>query len=217
MRSAGSATANGIDGLTLFDIVALALLFVSGLFGFFRGAVREMVTVLAFVLAAMAAAFGLRFSGPVMRKLMEPDWTGNVAAVVIVFVVAYVALRLAGGGFARRVQASSTLGGLDRTIGLGFGLVRAIVVLAAFTLMFNYATPPERIPAWMSNAALYPLTTRVGEVLKAFAPKGMDMAGRLKPAIEGAVSEGLDDRRAPGAGYDARQRGRLDDLVENSR
>src|SRR5690606_35589207 len=104
---------------------------------------------------------------------------------------------------------------LDRTVGLGFGLIRALVVLGAFQLMLVAATPPERMPAWITGASLYPLTQRVGEVLKTFAPKGLDIADRMKPAFEQAVREGTHDPSSDG--YDAKARSKIDDLVESSR
>lgn len=202
--------------MTLFDIVALTILFVSAVAGFFRGAMREMVTVLALILAALASLFALRYAGPLGRGLIDPDWAGNVAAILVVFVLVYIVLRLIGGSLAARVQATEVLGMLDRTIGVAFGLIRALVVLGAFSLMFHAVTPPERVPNWMSDAALYPLTTNAGEVLKAAAPQGLDMAGRLRPALEGAVRNGSGESGAEPA-YDAGERSGLDDLVERSR
>ncbi len=198
--------------MTLFDIIALSLLAVSGIAGFVRGGAREMVTVLALVIGAISAVYALRYTGPIARQALEPDWTANVAAVLITFVVVYVVLRLVGGGLVEKIQATEILGFLDRTVGLGFGLLRALVVLGAFNLAFNAATPPERVPQWISGAALYPLTTGVAQVLKAFAPKGLDMAGRLKPALADAVGAPSNDQ-----GYDERERSRVDDLVETSR
>jgi hypothetical protein len=52
------------------------------------------------------------------------------------------------------------------------------------------------------------------------APKGLDIAGRLKPAFNRAVHDverdALDDR-LKSEGYDARQRGEIEGLVEKSR
>ncbi|MDP3491395.1 MAG: CvpA family protein [Phenylobacterium sp.] len=202
--------------MTLFDIIALGLLAISGGVGFFRGAVREMATVLALLVAGAAALWGLRFSGPLLRGIVEPAWAANVAAILVVFVVIYVVLRLIGGRMADRVQATHVLGFLDRLIGAGFGLVRSLVVLGAFNLAFQAATPPERMPQWIASAALYPLTETAGEVLKAFAPKGMDVADRLRPAITGAVRDGAGDPPSE-EGYDERARDDIDDLVEKSR
>lgn len=202
--------------MTLFDIMALTLLAVSGGVGFFRGAVREMATVLALLVAAAAALWGLRFSGPLMRGMLEPVWAANVAAVLLVFVVIYIALRLIGGRIANRVQATNVLGFLDRVIGAGFGLVRSLVVLGAFHLALMAVAPPERIPQWIAGAALYPLTQAAGQVLKAFAPRGLDVADRLRPAITDAVRDGAGDPPSE-EGYDVRARDDIDDLVEKSR
>ncbi|MBA4792846.1 CvpA family protein [Phenylobacterium sp.] len=202
--------------MTLFDVIALALLAVSAGVGFFRGAVREMATVLALLVAAAAALWGLRFSGPVAREIMDPAWAANVAAVVVVFTVVYIVLRLLGGGLANKVQATDVLGFLDRLIGAGFGLLRSLVVLGAFSLALNAATPPERMPTWITGAALYPLTRAAGEVLKTFAPKGFDVADRLRPAISDAVRDGAGDPPSE-EGYDERARDHIDELVEQSR
>ncbi|MFN3515016.1 MAG: CvpA family protein [Phenylobacterium sp.] len=203
-----------------FDIAIVGVLGVSALVGFIRGAAREMVTALAFVFAAIAALYGLRFTGPLGRQLIDPDWAGTVAAVVVVFLIAYATLRIIGGGLAKRVQDGHVLGLLDRTVGLGFGLVRAFVVLGAFHLAFHAATPAERLPPWMTDSATYPLTEAAGQALKTFAPRGLDMAGKLRPALEDAVREGTTtgggDSVRPGS-YDAAERGGLDDLVEKSR
>jgi len=201
----------GID-VTQFDYIALAVILISAIAGWMRGAAREMVTVGSFLLAAVLALYGLRYSGPLARQAIHPDWAANVVAGGLVFLVAYVVLRLLGAGLARKVQATNVLGTLDRTVGLGFGLIRALIVLGAFNLVFNAATPPERVPHWISGATLYPMSTAAGQMLKAFAPKGLDMAGRLKPSLDNA---GRDNDRS--GGYDARERSGIDDLVEKSR
>ena len=203
-----------------FDIVVLSILLASAGVGFYQGAAREMVAVLSFLIAAVVAVMALKFTGPMGRALVDPDWAGTAAAVLATFILTYGALRLTGAGLARRIQETEILGLLDRTVGLGFGLIRAFVVLGAFNLAFNAATPVELRPKWMTGAVFYPMTTAAGQILKVFAPKGLDMANRLKPAVSEAVREG--SANAPrdsgdGRGYDARDRGSIDDLVEKSR
>jgi membrane protein required for colicin V production len=208
------------SGLPWFDIAVVAILLISAGFGFVSGAVREMVTAVAFVAAAIAAIYGLRYTGPIGRDIIDPDWAGTVAAGLVAFVLVYAILRIGGGALARSIQSTHVLGILDRSVGLGFGLIRALVLLGAFHLVFHAATPPDRLPKWMTGAAFYPLTGVAAQVLKAFAPKGLDMADKLSPSLQEAVREGsTTDRRDSGGagGYDPRERGGLDDLVEKSR
>lgn len=206
--------------MTPFDIIAGLILLVSGAVGFFRGASRELTSALSFILAAVVALLGLRLTGPLFREFMDPDWAATAAAILVTFVIAFVALRLIGGQLTRTLHADGTLGLLDRLIGLGFGLLRALVVLGVFNLVFHMATPRDRVPAWVSESMFYPLSNASAQVLKVFAPKGAGLAGKLAPAIEDAVRDGASDKPSDAErgeeGYDKDQRRKLDDLVEKS-
>ncbi|WP_309643233.1 CvpA family protein [Phenylobacterium sp.] len=209
-----------VGPLPWFDIIVGLMLLISAGVGFYRGGTREVVTALALIVAAVAAVYGQRWSGPIGRNLIDPDWLGTVVAGLMVFVAVYGLLRITGAGLVRRVRDMQVLGIVDRVIGLGFGLIRALVVVGAFHLVFHAATPPDRLPRWMTGAAFYPLTRAAADTLKAIAPKGLDMADKLRPAFDDAVRDGSatvggDSRDAQG--YDPRERGGLDDLVEKSR
>ena len=171
----------------MFDLIVLVVLVVSGLIGWARGATREILTVLAFLLAAMVAMATLGLSGAIARHTLHPEWFANGVALIVVFIIVYVGLRVAGGVIAHRVKSAEHLGALDRAVGLGFGVVRAFVLLGVFNIGLNLATPSDRMPHWISGALLYPLTSVCGNVLKAFAPQGKAVAGKVAPAIENAV------------------------------
>jgi membrane protein required for colicin V production len=205
--------------VTPFDIIAGLLLLVSGVTGWVRGASRELTSALSFIFAAAIALFGLRISGPIFRKLMDPDWAATGAAVLVVFVVFFLIFRLIGGRLTESLQQSSA-GMLDRAIGATFGAIRACVVLGVFNLLLHLATPPDRMPHWVEDSMFYPLSEASGQVLKVFAPKGKALAGKLAPAIKEAVHEGGDNtsgEKSSGKGYDENQRRQMDDLVEKSR
>lgn len=173
--------------MTVFDYGAGLLLLVSGLVGLVRGATRELTTVLALVLAAVIAVFALRFSGPLARHSIHAAWLANTAAILFVFILAYVVLRLIGGMLSRGVQQTA-LSGVDRGLGLGVGVVRALVVLGGFILLVNAATPPERMPKWITSAKLYPLASASGEALRRFAPRSLKVARHVGPILEDAAA-----------------------------
>ena len=128
----------------MFDLIILLVLAVSAFVGFVRGAVREVVTVVAFVLSVLIAVFLLRFTTPLFRHAIHPDWLASAAALIVIFLAAYIALRVAGGQLTDKVKNTRHLGTFDRVVGLGFGLVRALVTLGLFNIVFQIATPPER-------------------------------------------------------------------------
>lgn len=202
--------------MTLFDVIAGLILLVSAAIGFVRGATRELVTMLAFLIAAAMAVLSLRFTGPLARNVIDPDWAALAVAILIVFTLVYILLRVIGGRMTERVQQAESFSMVDRAIGVGFGLIRALVLLGVFNLVFNAATPAERSPAWVTDAVFYPLTEAAGKLLMAFAPKGSAVADAIKPAIERAVRQGSGET-PDGEAYDERERSSVDELVEKAR
>lgn len=197
-----------------FDIIAGLLLLTCVVTGVVRGAVREVVGVTSFILAVLASLAGLRFSGPVFRGFIDPAWMGTTLAVLAVFGATYLVLRLLGAGMTRRVQGQAAFGALDRAIGAGFGLIRALLLLGMFNLLFSLVSGGGG-PTWVREARLFPLTEASGKVLKVFAPKAGDLGGRIVPAVRKMVTEGATSD--PKEGYSARDRRVMDDLVERAR
>ena len=214
--------------MSLFDYIAGAVLLVSGLMGFARGATREITTVIAFVFAAVVAVFALRFTGPIARHAIHTPWIANTAAILILFILAYIVLRMIGGALTRTVRQTA-LSGLDRGLGFAIGLVRGLVVIGVFALLINAATPPERMPAWITGARIYPLAEAAGAVLRTFAPKGLKVARGVAPAMTEAVTGETPPPTPPTTapkptrgrsglhGYSDDQRHALDALVEKTR
>lgn len=188
----------------MFDLIVVLIILISAAVGFLRGAAREVATVVAFVLAVLLAVFALRFTGPLSRGAIHPAWLGNVVAVLVIFIAAYILLRVLGSSLTRRIHETEALGAFDRLIGLGFGLIRAGVLLGVFNLVFNIATPAERTPKWVSEAKTYPLTEICARALRTLAPQGSALASKVAPALEKAVQDGAKpgDNEAE-QGYDA--------------
>jgi membrane protein required for colicin V production len=193
--------------VTAFDYAAGLLLLVSGLFGFARGATHEITTVIALVAAAILAVAALRFTAPLALHLIHTPWLAEATAVLLTFILVYAVLRLIGGALTRGVKQTS-LSGLDRLLGFGVGLVRALVVMGGFILLIDAATPPERMPAWITGAKLYPLASAAGGALRTFAPSGLKVAHDVAPSLSNAVTGDIPPpvtpaphhRRGPGPG-----------------
>src|SRR6476646_9939208 len=103
--------------MTWVDLVVLAVLAVSALLAFMRGLVREVLGLAAWVGAIFAAVWAL----PRVRPQFV-QWLGNSPWVVLIILSRWIS------AFVR----NSPIGGVDRTLGLVFGLARgaAIIVLA---------------------------------------------------------------------------------------
>ena len=118
------------------------------------------MTLFAFTVAATLSVYLLPFTGPIAHEQVHPTWAANAVAVVAAFLIVYVALRIVGASISRALRAQATLGTLDRAVGLGFGVARALVVLGVVYLVFS-ATPLQRPPDLIAQRqAVSPLPHR---------------------------------------------------------
>ena len=205
----------------MFDLIILAVLLISALIGFIRGATRELVAVLAFLAGVVGAILALPLSTSLVQKTVETEWLAKALALLFVFLAVYIALRIAGSILVSRIH-QTRLGALDRVVGLGFGLIRALILLGVFNIVLHASTPPQRMPAWVIDAKLYPLTDFCADALQSLAPRGSAVAEKVAPALKRSLKDSDDtppdskgDKPTEG-GYDPAAQKRLDDLVEKS-
>jgi membrane protein required for colicin V production len=209
--------------VSLFDIIAIALLAVSAIVGLARGALREVATVAALIAAGIAAIYSLRYVGPLARQAIHPAWLADIGAILIIFLAVYITLRVLSSALIRRVHDTRGLGGLDRLAGGGLGLARGLIVLGVLDLGIHLAPPAMGVPSWITQARLFPLAEKCGEAVRAAVPKGSQIAHRLTPEIEKVVKTGQGEpiSRSGGGSSDDndldRARKGLDDVAEKTR
>jgi hypothetical protein len=75
-------------------------------------------------------------------------------------------------------------------VGLGFGVVRALVLLGVFYLVFS-AVPSGMAPAWVRASTLYPLSRASGQTIASLAPNGLKAMGGVSQVLKSRVSEGV--------------------------
>lgn len=206
--------------MTFFDGLALVIIGLSALVGFWRGGAKEIVSVFSFLLAGLVALLLLPISGPIARKAMDPDWAGTALAVIVVFVLVSLLLKAVAHWLSRSLHESDHLGGADRMAGLGFGVLRGLFVLGVIHLMLYASTPAGRIPTWYREAMVYPAGKAAAKALQLVLPEGAKIADKVAPVVERRARAGAsdaphsDDKAPPPA---KRAADGMDKLVETTR
>ena len=127
------------------DAVMLAVVALSALAGFLRGLAREALGLAAWLAAALVAS---RFYGaglPLAQRWIDDPQVADVVCFVIVFVVILIALSVLAGVISRLVRLS-VLGGIDRILGAGFGILRGAVLLVLAFIVLGIVVAPDRWP-----------------------------------------------------------------------
>lgn len=131
------------------DWIIVAILVVSVLIGLWRGLVREAVS-LAVWIAAIAGA--IMFGAQVAN--LYGEWvTLPSARIALGYATVFILVLIVGGligWLIGRIVQGTGLGGTDRVLGLGFGLLRGGLLVAALVLVLGY-TPMPRDPWWQES------------------------------------------------------------------
>lgn len=127
-----------MEGFTLVDGGVLFLLAMSALLAFSRGFVREVLSILGWVAAAVVAFFFAPDVEPLVREIPilnnivgEQCELGVLAAFGLVFLVTLIVVSIFTPLISGAVQGSA-LGSVDQGLGFLFGLARgALLVIVA--------------------------------------------------------------------------------------
>jgi membrane protein required for colicin V production len=139
--------------MTWVDFAVLGVIAVSALLAFMRGLVREVLGIGAWVGAGLAAAWGLPLARPKFHQWFGASPWADPIAFVAIFVVVLIVLLLIAHAIGRMVRGSP-LGGLDRTLGLVFGLVRGAALVILAYIVGGMVVPMDHWPGPVQEARL---------------------------------------------------------------
>jgi membrane protein required for colicin V production len=141
------------------DIIVLAIVAVAAIAGFMRGLVQEVLSLAAWVFAALAVHFLHPALTPPLSGLLKSERITPVFAFVLLLLIPYAAMKL----IAANVSGPSDgaiLGPVDRVLGFGFGAVKgALIAVFAFSLLalgFDQSWGYSGRPRWITDARTYP-------------------------------------------------------------
>ncbi|MBL8310315.1 MAG: CvpA family protein [Burkholderiales bacterium] len=143
--------------MTGFDIAVLGVVALSALLGLWRGVIREVFALAAWV----AAVVGMFLLGGRIAEMLpfaqDSPWLRSLAGYALAFVGIFVALSLVGFVLSKLMKAVG-LSFVDRALGMLFGVLRGglIVVLLVFVAG---ATGLPAMSWWRESVTAKPLAT----------------------------------------------------------
>jgi membrane protein required for colicin V production len=202
--------------INLTDIAVLAVVLISGFLAFFRGFIREALSIGAWVAAFFAGIYGYPLLAPSLAGVVpDPALIPWVAGLGI-GLITVIALSLLAHYLAKALQVEG-LGAIDRSLGFLFGLARGAVLVSLSFLMIQWALDDRNYPSWLSDAKSLPLARGGADLLVRLMPAHLrPRLGALNAEAQGAAKNMMLERlinppvksNAPVAssGYNSRER-----------
>ncbi|MCO4319765.1 CvpA family protein [Phyllobacterium sp. 21LDTY02-6] len=175
--------------ITLLDGILLGITLVSAVLAMVRGFSREVLSVVSWAAAAIAAYVFFRPVVPFLTRYISNETIAQIAAAALVFIVTLIIVSIITMKIADFI-IDSRIGALDRTLGFLFGAARGILLVVVAMLFFNWLVTDNQ-PAWVAEAKSKPMIDSLGAKLVALLPEDPEATiQRLKP---GAATDAAPD------------------------
>ena len=176
--------------MNFLDIILICILALFLLRGFFRGLVREILSLIAVVLAVALASNFDHLLQPHLALYIDSEMTVGVLSYTLIFVGTLI-LVWAVAKLIRTVLEISLLGWVDRTAGGVFGLLEGVLI-GLIGLMFLQTFAPDSDILTQSVIAPHAqhMVDKLGEYIDIPSPQeAMDSAKGVLGITEGNAAE----------------------------
>ncbi|MEH6594892.1 MAG: CvpA family protein [Colwellia polaris] len=142
------------------DYAILAVIGISALISLVRGFVKEAVSLIVWISAFfVASTFYLNLS--TLLTNISDQLLRNAASIAILFISTLILGALVNYVIGQLVSKTG-LSGTDRVLGIVFGALRGVLIIAA-VLFFMDAFTPASSSSWWQNSQLVPEFTLIVE------------------------------------------------------
>lgn len=166
--------------LNLFDLGVLVIVGLSALLSFFRGFIREVLSLGAWVGAAVITLYWF----PEVAKWMQPHVKNTMVASGLAamgtFMFALVIISIINSLLLKYVKTGSDVGLLDNALGLAFGVARGVLLIAIAYFIMTVVMSEKDYPDWVKTAVTRPYVENAAKWISQIAPNYLDEMTPLK-------------------------------------
>lgn len=208
--------------LTVFDWIVITIVGLSGVLALFRGFIREVLSLGAWLVAAFTTIHFYDDAKLALAKHIGHKLVVTGLATLGLFILVLIVCSIVNAFILRFLRAGGDISILDSALGMVFGVARGLFILALAYVMFAVIIPKDQFPDMVKNARTLPLIEASAGALEQIAP---GYSKRLEQATEQAAEEGERMAREKAteeakkmhkdpAKYDADQRQDLERLLD---
>ena len=159
------------------DVVVITVLLLSGLIGYFRGLVKEVLSLATWVGAVLVTLYAFSHAQPYVRQVISVQIVADIITGVGLFLVTLIVLTLVNHTLSGRVK-DSVLSALDRGLGFLFGLVRGALLVCVAYIAATWAWTEGDLNPYFRDARTLPMVKQGAAIIVRFIPKEMRQGTR---------------------------------------
>lgn len=157
--------------LSNLDVVILIIIALSALLAFYRGLIKEVLSIVGWVLLTLIMIYILPYATPFFNEHIESGFMSGVAASVTIFVIFFIVWFFITAMLTGKIRSSKKLNVADRTLGLFFGVLRACLLIVLVYIAIGWVVPIEEQPSFLTKSKYYNVAGSFAEPLEKLLPQ----------------------------------------------
>jgi membrane protein required for colicin V production len=187
------------------DLGLVVVVLVSALLSMVRGFTREVLAILSWAAAAVAALYLHPMVLPYIKPYVQKETVALAASAAIVFFVTLIIVTIITVKISDLIL-DSKIGALDRSLGFVFGAARGFLLCVVAFMFFDWLVQ-DKEPEWVKTSKTKEYLKMTGNELMGMLPEHLasDIQKRLNKSKSGTPDEappnetGTDAPSPPGA------------------
>ncbi len=153
------------------DIFLIAVMLISGLLAMVRGFMREVLSIVAWIAAALAALYFFPRLMPLATQYFSSwnEWVIRGITLGGIFIATLIIVSVLTVRISDKIL-DSRIGALDRTLGFLFGLGRGLIIVVVAFIFFDWLVPQNSQPAMVKSARSRVVLKGTGDWLMSLLP-----------------------------------------------
>jgi membrane protein required for colicin V production len=156
--------------VTSFDYIVLAILAISGFLGLMRGLIKEILSLIAYLAAFLAAIWWGPRASMWLAPYLSNDLLRTAAAYAAVFIVVLLMVGLVNITLATLIKKTG-LTPADHGLGIVFGVLRGLLIILLLVSLGGYTDLPKE--PWWRDAKFSPIAVQGVQAIKQVLPPSL--------------------------------------------
>lgn len=173
-----------IQNLNMFDTAVILIMVLSCLIAFFRGFVREILSLGAWVGAGVVTLYYF----PAVAEYVKPHVKSPVVAAGVgtlgIYITALLIFSTINWLILKLMKSGSDVGMLDNFLGLLFGMFRGAFIISLGFFILSIVVPKKEYPEWLKQSITRPYVEKGATALAGMAPKYLRELSSLSEEAE---------------------------------
>ena len=159
-----------MTNLNNLDIIILIIVGISALIALSRGLIKEVLSIIGWILSGFAVVWLLPVFTPIANQYVSSGLLAGIVSAIFILIIFMVIWTYATDSLNGKIRHSK-LNGVDRILGLFFGIIRAFLIVVLANILIGWCIPADRQPEVMQKSKYYQIAGSFAEPVEKLIPQ----------------------------------------------